>query len=65
VKICLSGGAFRGAGYVPLWRATWWHIAEVAAFQYFINASNAAKIVKYLSREVRQQFWQYARCVPF
>jgi hypothetical protein len=37
------------------------HIAEVAASQHFINASNGAKIHKYLSREVRQQFWQYAR----
>jgi len=40
---------------------TWGHIAEVAASQHFINASTAAKIHKYLSREVRQQFWQYAR----
>jgi hypothetical protein len=37
------------------------HIAEVAASQHIINASHAAKIAKYLSREVRQQFWQYAR----
>jgi hypothetical protein len=28
-----------------------WHIAEVAAFQHFINASDGAKIHKYLSRE--------------
>jgi len=42
---------------------TWWHIAEVAASQHFINASTAAKIHKYLSREVMQQFWQYARCM--
>jgi len=30
-------------------QATWWHIAEVAAFQHFINASNDRKNTLFLS----------------
>jgi hypothetical protein len=52
---------FLASSFVRALLATGWHIAEVAASQHIINASNAAKIHKYLSREVRQQFWQYAR----
>jgi hypothetical protein len=40
---------------------TQWQLAEVAASQHIINASDGAKIHKYLSREARQQFWQTAR----
>jgi hypothetical protein len=34
--------------FTPRWRITQWHIAEVAASQYFINASNGCKNNKIL-----------------
>jgi hypothetical protein len=39
------------------------HIAEVAAFQHIINASDGAKIAKYLSRELMPRLWQTRRCI--
>jgi hypothetical protein len=38
-----------GIRAVPKWHTTGWHIAEVAAFQHFINASNDGKNTQNLS----------------
>jgi hypothetical protein len=40
--------SFRGVAEMPLF-ITWWHIAEVAASQHFINASNGCKNTQNLS----------------
>jgi len=50
LKLCLHFLGYRLLRELPnircfvyIWQVTWWHIAEVAASQHFINASNYRK----------------------
>jgi len=58
IKYCQSGSYF----FVQRLRTTPGVLPKLRASQHTFNASNGAKITKFLSRVVMPQFWQYARC---